>query len=28
VHFWSEPKNQRITNISTGAVFVLWVGTL
>ena len=28
VHFWAEPKKQRIVNISTGVAFVLWVGTL
>ena len=28
VHFWAEPKNQRITNIGKGDVYVLWVGTL
>ena len=28
VHFWSDPRNQRITNTSTRVAFVLWVGTL
>ena len=28
VHFWAEPKKQRIVNISTEVAFVLWVGTL
>lgn len=28
VHFWSNPDNQKITNISGTTSFVLWVGTL
>ena len=28
VHFWSNPENQKISNISTKISFVLWVGTL
>jgi len=28
VHFWSNPENQKITNINNTTSFVLWVGTL
>ena len=28
VHFWANPINQKITNISADICFVLWVGTL
>ncbi len=28
VHFWSNPTNQKISNISSNISFVLWVGTL
>ncbi|MBW1852917.1 MAG: helix-turn-helix transcriptional regulator, partial [Deltaproteobacteria bacterium] len=28
VHYWAEPKRQRITNNGKGIAYVLWVGTL
>ena len=28
VHYWAEPKRQRITNNCKGIAYLLWVGTL